>query len=117
MNEPCPHLTDSEAELAFRKGTTDEEIEVALRHLFLWSYIVRDPLGRVCALGRGTRADCMQNALVDADEYATESLSQLEEEADEIRAFNGPWRIALWPPRFDADPRFWAASSNIFDEC
>jgi len=57
----------------------------------------------------------MQNALVDADQYATESLSQLEEEAHEIRALNGPWRIVLWPPRLGADPPFWATSSNIFD--
>jgi len=59
MSEPCPHLTDSEMELAFRNGATDEEIEGALRHLFFWSYIVRDPLGRVCATGRGARAEAL----------------------------------------------------------
>jgi hypothetical protein len=56
-----PLLTDEEMELAFREGASDEEIEVKLRHLIFWSYIVRDPFGKVCAVGRGTRAECIEN--------------------------------------------------------
>jgi hypothetical protein len=60
MSEQCPPLTDSELDLAFSEGATDVEIEAKLRHLFFWSYIMRDSLGRVCAVGKGTRADCIR---------------------------------------------------------
>jgi hypothetical protein len=30
--------------LAFREGATDVEIEAKLRHLFFWSYIMREPM-------------------------------------------------------------------------
>ena len=115
LNHP-PLLTDEEMELAFREGTTDEEIEVRLRHLTFWSYIVRDPFGKVCALGRGTRAGCIENASRLADEHAIDHFSLLENPVDEARALNGPWRLVLWPPWLDADPPFWAASSHVFDE-
>src|SRR5262249_23197918 len=116
MSEQCPPLTDSELDLAFRKGATDVEIEAKLRHLFFWSYIMRDPLDRVCAVGKGTRADCIENAFKIADWHAIDQFSMLENEQDEIRALNGSWRLVLWPPKLDADPRFWAASSGVFDE-
>jgi hypothetical protein len=116
MREPCPLITDSDWEVVLRKGATDEEIEVTLRDLFFWSYIVRDPLGRVCAVGRGTRADCVRNAFVLADTFAADELATVEDVQDEIRALNGPWRLVLWPPRLDADPPFWAASSDPFDD-
>ena len=111
-----PLLTDEEMELASREGATDEEIEVKLRHLIFWSYIVRDPFGKVCAVGRGTRAECIENAFPLADEHAIEHFSLLEDPADETRALNGPWRVMLWPPRLDPDPPFWAASSGVFEE-
>jgi hypothetical protein len=111
-----PLLTDEEMELSFREGATDEEIEVKLRHLIFWSYIVRDPFGKVCALGRGTRAECIENASRLADEHAIDHFSLLEDPVDEARALNGPWRLVLWPPWLDADPPFWAASSHVFDE-
>jgi hypothetical protein len=57
-----PLLTDEEWKISFREGATDEEIEVKLRDLMFWSYIMRDPLGQVCAVGRGTRAECIENA-------------------------------------------------------
>ena len=111
-----PLLTDEEMELASREGASDEEIEVKLRHLIFWSYIVRDPFGKVCAVGRGTRAECIENAFPLADEHAIEHFSLLEDPADETRALNGPWRVMLWPPRLDPDPPFWAASSGVFEE-
>jgi hypothetical protein len=116
MSEPCPLLTDSDWEVVFRKGATDEEIEVTLRDLFFWSYIVRDPLGRVCTVGRGTLADCRRDAFTLVDTYAADELAIVEDVQDEIHALNGPWHYVFWPPRLDADPPFWAASSNIFDD-
>jgi hypothetical protein len=112
----CAPLTRSELDVAFREGATDAEIEAKLRDLFFWSYIVRNPLGRVCAVGRGTRADCIENAFKLADEHAIDCLSTIESSVDEIRALNGAWRLVLWTPKFDVDPRFWAASSGVFDE-
>ena len=50
MSKECPPLTDSELDLAFRKGATDDDICAKLRDLFFWSYIVRNPLGRVVPL-------------------------------------------------------------------
>ena len=44
-------LTDAEMEIAFREGATDEEIELKLRDLMLWSYMMRDPLGFVVGQG------------------------------------------------------------------
>ena len=111
-----PLLTDEETEISFREGATDEEIEVKLRDLLFWSYVVRDPFGKVCAVGRGTRAECIENAFRLADEHAIDRFSLLEDQADEIQALNGAWRLVLWPPRLDADPRFWAASSDVFED-
>ena len=115
-NQP-PTLTDRERDVAFREGATDEEIEAALRDLCFWSYILRDPFGKVCTAGRGTRADCIRYAFQLGDEHAIDSFSTLEDEKDETRALNGAWRLVLWPPKLDADPPFWAASSGAFDEC
>ena len=115
MPKPPP-LTDSELDIAERKGATDEQIEAKLRDLMLWSYIVRDPFGMVCAVGRGARADCIENAFKIADEHAIDHFSILENEQDEIRALNDAWRLVLWPPKLDADPRFWGASSGVFEE-
>ena len=111
-----PLLTDEEMELAFREGATDEEIEGKLRHLIFWSYIVRDPFGKVGSVGRGTRAECIEIAFRLADEHAIERFSLLEDPADETRALSGPWRLVLWPPWLDPDPPFWAASSGVFEE-
>jgi hypothetical protein len=116
MSEHCPPLTDSELDLAFGEGVTDDEILAKLRDLRFWSYIMRDPLGAVCAVGRGTRAECIENAFNLADKHAIEFLSMIENGADEICALNGAWRLMLSPPKFDVDPRFWAASSGVFDE-
>jgi hypothetical protein len=115
MSKECPPLTDSELDLAFRKGATDEEIGAKIRDLFYWCYLVRNPLGRVCAVGRGTRADCIENAFKLADEHAIDCLSTIESPVDEIRALNGAWHLVLWSPKLDADPTFWAASSGVFD--
>ena len=116
MSDQYRPLTDSELDLAFRVGATDEEIEFKLRDLMRWSYIMRDPLGNVCAVGKGTRAECIENAFRIADEHAIDHFSTLEDQADEARVLNGAWRLVLWSPKFDPDPRFWAASSGVFDE-
>jgi hypothetical protein len=116
MTEPQP-INDEEFEVAFRQGATDEEIEAAIRDLRFWSYILRDPFGKVCAIGRGTRADCIRYAFQLGDEHAIDRFSTLEDEQDETRALNGAWRLVLWPPKLDVDPPFWAASSGVFDEC
>jgi hypothetical protein len=98
MSEPRLPLTDSELDLAFREGATDGEIEAKLRHLFF---------GRVYAVGKGTRADCVREALRHADEYASESFPLVEKPEDQYRCLNGAWRLVLWPPILDADPAFW----------
>jgi hypothetical protein len=103
-------------DLAFRDGVTDAEIETKLRDLMFWSYVMRDPFGKVCAVGKGTRAECIEDAFRLADEHAIDEFSTLEDPADEARALNGAWRLVLWPPLLDRDPRFWAASSGVFDE-
>jgi hypothetical protein len=112
----APPLTDRDFNAAFREGATDDDIEAVLRDLVFWSYIVRDPFGKVCAAGRGTRADCIQHAFKLADGHAIDTFSLLENPQDEARALNGAWRLVLWSPWLDADPPFWAASSNVFDE-
>jgi hypothetical protein len=110
-----PLLTPSEMTLVFRLGATDEEIERKIRDLYFWSYILRNPFAEVCAVGRGTRADCLRHAFRLGDDHAIDCFSVLEDEADEMRALNGSWRLVLWPPKFDIDPTFWAASSDVFD--
>jgi hypothetical protein len=111
----APPLTDRELDAVFRKGATDEEIEAVLRHLFFWSYIMRDPCGRVCAVGRGTRAECIKSAFDLSDWHAIDNFSVIENLQDEIQALNGSWRLGLWPPKLDPDPRFWAASADVFE--
>ena len=111
-----PTLTTSEMNVVFRQDNTDEDIGAAIRDLFFWSYILRNPFGKVCAVGRGTRADCIRNAFRLGDEHAIDSFSTLEDEQDETRALNGAWSLVLWPPKLDADPPFWAASSSVYDE-
>jgi hypothetical protein len=111
----APQLTDNELDLAFREGATDEDIEAVLRDRVFWSYIMRNPVGKVCAVGKGTRADCIENAFKLADWHAIDSFSLLENPQEETRALNGAWRLVLWPPKLDADPRFWAASSLVFE--
>jgi hypothetical protein len=103
-------ISDSEFHIVFREGATDDEIEANLRDLLFWSSMVRDPLGAVCAVGRGTRADCIKQAFRLADEHAIEWFSLLENEMDQIRALNGAWRLVLWPPWLDSNPRFWSDS-------
>jgi hypothetical protein len=100
----APPLSDSELDLAFREGATDEEIESKLRHLLCWSYMIRNSFGTVCAVGRGTRAECIENAFLLADEHAVDCFSILEDQEEETRALNGAWRLVLWPPRFDPNP-------------
>ena len=58
----APPLNDTEFSAAFRDQATDEDIEAVLRHLIFWSYAMRDPFGRVCAVGRGTRSECIENS-------------------------------------------------------
>ena len=125
MDHVALEVSDMDAALEFYVGklgfelkarATNEEIEVKLRHLIFWSYIMRDPFGKVCALGRGTREECIKNAFRLADEHAGEHFSLLEDPADEARALNGPWHFVLWPPKLDPDPRFWAASSDVFED-
>ena len=112
----APPLTDREFNATFREGATDDDIEAVLRDLVFWSYIVRDPFGNVCAAGRGTRAECIEHAFKLADWHAIDNFSVLENPQDEIRALNGAWRLVFWPPKPDPDPRFWAASSDVFED-
>jgi hypothetical protein len=112
----APPLNDTEFSAAFRDQATDEDIEAVLRHLIFWSYVMRDPFGRVCAVGRGTRSECIENAFRLADDYAIENFSLIEDPQHETRALNGPWRLVLWPPKLDPDPPFWAASADVFGD-
>lgn len=114
-NDPPP-LTDGEMNLVLRPGATDDEIEPTIQHLYFWSYILRNPFGNVCAWGRGTRADCIRYAFKLGDEHAIDCFSTIEDAQDETRALNGAWHLVLWPPKFDTDPIFWAASSSVFDD-
>jgi hypothetical protein len=79
----APPLTDREFDVAFREGSTDEDIEAVLRHLVFWSYIMRDPFGKVCAVGRGTRAECIKNAFDLSDWHAIENFSLIENSQEE----------------------------------
>ena len=110
----APPLTDAEFGVAFRDSATDDDIETVLRHLIFWLYIMRDPFGRVCSVGRGTRAECIENAVELADNYAIENFSVFDNFEDEARALNGPWRLVLWPPKLDPDPPLWSASADVF---
>jgi hypothetical protein len=114
-NRP-PTLTDGELSLVLRPSATDDEIEPTMRDLYFWSYILRNPFGKVCAWGRGTRADCIRYAFQLGDEHAIDCFSTIEDEQDETRALNGAWRLILWPPKLDIDPPFWAASSSVSDD-
>jgi hypothetical protein len=115
MSKPPP-LTDSEFDTAFRKGATDDEIEAKLRDLLFWSYIMRDPFGVVCAAGKGTREDCIREAFDLADWHAIDWFSVINNDVDENRAINGPWRLVLWPPWLDSNPRFWPDYDLITDQ-
>jgi hypothetical protein len=59
-------LTDREFDAALREDATDEEIGTLLRDLVFWSYLMRDPFGKVCAVGRGTRADATRALAAEA---------------------------------------------------
>jgi hypothetical protein len=109
MSEQCPPLSDNDFAVAFREGATDEEIEAKLRDLFFWCYIMRNPLGKVCAAGRGTRADCIKSAFELADNHAAYDLPSetIDKSENEVLLLNGAWRLVLWPPRLDRDPPFW----------
>ena len=98
-----------------RAGAADEEIEAVMRDTFAWSYIIRDPLGTVCACGRGSRGECVREGFQSADDHGAEELPALcETPEDEARALNGAWHLVLWPPRFDTDPR--AFIGGAFDD-
>jgi hypothetical protein len=78
--------------------------------------MVRDPFGKVCTVGRGTRADCIEGGFKLAGQYAIDAFSMIDNPQDEIHALNGPWRLVLWPPKLDPDPRFWAGSADVFGD-
>ena len=114
-----PHpITEAEFDAIMREGATDEEIGKVVRSMFLWSYIMRDPLGNVCSCGRGSRAECIEIAFTLADDHASDVLPALcvtpkgNDPEHEQRALNEPWRLVLWPPKFDPDPCAWIG----FDE-
>jgi hypothetical protein len=115
MSKPPP-LADSEIDTAFREGATDDEIEAKLRDLLFWSYIMRDPFGMVCAVGKGQREDCIREAVRLADKHAIDRFSIINNAVDENRAINGAWRLVLWPPWLDSDPRFWPDYDLITDQ-
>lgn len=83
--------------------------ERAMRDDFKWCYVVRDPFDRVCAWGRGERDECVREAFKSADDHAAAELVWHCEEIPErmAQAITGPWRLVLWPPRYDPDPRSW----------
>ena len=117
-NEPHP-ITRAEFDAIMREGATDEEIGAVLRSTFHWSFIIRDPLGTVCACGRDRRrAECISVAFVLADDHASDTLTVdclglgKDDPEREQRALNEPWRLVLWPPKFDPDPRAWV----VFDD-
>ena len=74
------------------KASPDEDIEAVLRNLVFWSYIMRNPFGKVCAVGKGTRADWILNAFKLPDDHAIDCFSVLEDPQDEARALK--WRLA-----------------------
>jgi hypothetical protein len=79
-----------------------------VRDDYKWSYIIRGPLGGVCAWGRGERDECVHYAIRNADDYAAMDLpAECETPEQEAQAISGPWVLVLWPPRFDQNPRAW----------
>ena len=71
-DEPEPMSDEEHAEFnaLMRPGATDAELETVMRDDFRWSYIARDPLGKVCAWGRGEREECIREFFKSADEHA-----------------------------------------------
>src|SRR5262249_32249953 len=63
-----------------------DEIEAKLRDLLFWSYMMRDPFGMVCAVGKGQREDCIREAFSQADEHAIAAFSIINDAVDENRA-------------------------------
>ena len=97
-----------EFEAIFRKGATDADLERTMRDNYKWSYVARDPLGEVCAWGRGERDECVHEAIKSADAHAACDLVTKCETPEQVTlATTGPWILVLWPPRFDRDPRSW----------
>jgi hypothetical protein len=88
-----PILREADMDVAFREGAMDEEIEGTLRDPLFWSYIVRDPTGRVMACGRGTRAECETEAINSAEQVGVEMWI-----VGNWR-WRGDWRFRIWPPK------------------
>jgi hypothetical protein len=88
MTKRQPTLSDAECDAVRREGATDDEIAIVLRDPDFWSYLVRDPEGRVTCYGRGkTRAECERWAVKNAEAYAAERWPPLR----------GDWRFKIWP--------------------
>jgi hypothetical protein len=73
---------------------TDEQWAAVLRDDFRWSYVIRSPLGGVCAYGRGTRNECVREGFKSADESAMEMPADCTTPELEHQALNGPWRLS-----------------------
>ena len=48
--------------------------------------------------------------------HAIDNFALIENSQEETQALNGQWRLVLWPPRLNPDPRFWAGSAHVFGD-
>jgi hypothetical protein len=99
---PKPSLNDNEWTVDFLESITDEEAQEQLRDPKRWSYIVRNPSGKVCAFGRGkTPRACERWAIKHAVRHAEEMWLFDEPIFDNPRDNPWPlfcWRFVIWPP-------------------
>ena len=74
------------------RAITDAHAEALLRNSTRWSYILRDPTGAICCWGQGTRKECEDRAIDNAELWALEAWPASG--MWHIRT----WRLVLWPP-------------------
>ena len=75
-------------------AASDDDLAAAFRDPSKWSYVVRDPVGRIAVYGKAdTRVECEHRAVSNAKDYVIDSgMTYLELDLD------GDWRFVLWPP-------------------
>lgn len=112
--DPNQSTTWSNAEWNEMRRATDEQWEVAMRDDFTWGYIIRDPLGNVCAWGTAPGTSVFVKGSRAPTTTAPKNWRRYETPEQEALAITGPWRLVLWPPRFDGDPRSFIG--GVFDE-
>ena len=75
-------------------AASDDDLAAAFRDPNKWSYVVRDPVGRIAVYGKAdTRIECEHWALSNAEDYVIDSGMTYSE-----LGLDGNWHFVLWPP-------------------